>query len=78
MKEEFLDCMHEACPIPLIKALKKLEKMKAGDLLIMQTDHNCSITNVIEWVEKQGHKMDYMETGKGEWEIYIEKVVTDE
>ncbi len=78
MKEEFLDCMHEACPIPLIKASKKLEKMKTGDLLIMKTDHNCSITNVIEWVEKQGHKMDYIELGKGEWEIYIEKVVFDE
>ena len=74
MKEEFLDCMHEACPIPLIKASKKLQKMKAQDLLIMKTDHNCSITNVIEWVDKQGHKMDYIEIGRGEWEIYIEKV----
>lgn len=78
MKEEFLDCMHEACPIPLIKASKKLGDMKAGDLLIMKTDHNCSITNVIEWVDKQGHKMDYIELGKGEWEIYIEKVISDE
>jgi TusA-related sulfurtransferase len=77
MKEEFLDCLYEPCPIPLLKALKKLNKMKAGDLLIMKTDHNCSITNVIEWVDKQGHKMDYIEVGKGEWEIYIEKVVSD-
>ena len=78
MKEEFLDCKYEPCPIPLIKASKKLNKMEAGDLLIMVTDHNCSITNVIEWVEKQGNKMDYIEIGKGEWEIYIEKAGKNE
>ncbi|WP_353892306.1 sulfurtransferase TusA family protein [Proteinivorax hydrogeniformans] len=73
MAEFKLDCMHETCPIPLLKAVKALKKMELGDVLIMLTDHNCSISNVIEWVEKQGHKMDYMEIGQGEWEIYIEK-----
>ncbi len=73
MKEIYLDCMYEVCPIPLIKASKELKKMEIGDLLIMKTDHNCSITNVIEWVEKQKLKMDYVEIDEGEWEIYIEK-----
>lgn len=68
-----LDCMYEACPIPLIKAHKQLEKMKLGDILILETDHNCSITNVLEWAKKQGHQVDYLETSEGEWEIYIEK-----
>lgn len=68
-----LDCMYEACPIPLLKALKKLNDMKVGDILIIKTDHSCSIVNVVEWVEKQGHYIDYLETGEGEWEIYIEK-----
>lgn len=74
MAEVKLDCMYEACPIPLLKAHKQLQKMKAGDILIMETDHTCSITNVIEWVKKQGHNVDYMEVRKGQWEIYIEKV----
>lgn len=73
MKEIYLDCMYEVCPIPLIKASKELKKMEIGDLLIMKTDHNCSITNVIEWVEKQKLKMDYVEIDEGEWEVYIEK-----
>lgn len=73
MSEVRIDCMYEACPIPLIKALKKLNKMKIGDVLIMETDHSCSITNVIEWAKKQGHEVDYAEVGDGEWEIYIEK-----
>lgn len=73
MAEYYLDCMHEACPIPLLKALKQLNKMEIGDVLIMGTDHNCSIINVIEWVKKQGHAYDYVSLGEGVWEIYIEK-----
>lgn len=68
-----LDCMYELCPIPLLKANKELKKMECGDILIMQTDHSCSIKNVIEWAKKEGHKFDYIEIGEGEWEIYIEK-----
>ena len=73
MAEYKLDCMYEACPIPLLKANKKLKDLKDGDILIMQTDHSCSIKNVIEWAKKEGHNIDYIEIGEGEWEIYIEK-----
>lgn len=68
-----LDCMYELCPIPLLKANKELKNMECGDILIMQTDHSCSIKNVIEWAKKEGHKFDYIEISEGEWEIYIEK-----
>lgn len=73
MAEIKLDCMYEACPIPLLKAMKKLQKMDIGDILILETDHSCSIKNVVEWAKKQGHNVDYIEVGEGEWEIYIEK-----
>lgn len=74
MAQVKINCMYEACPIPLLKANKKLKKMKVGDVLIMETDHTCSIINVVEWAKKQGHDVDYIEVGEGEWEIYIEKV----
>ncbi|MCG8541964.1 MAG: sulfurtransferase TusA family protein [Clostridia bacterium] len=73
MSQQRIDCMYEACPIPLLKALKKLKTMKVGEVLIMETDHSCSITNVVEWAKKQGHEVDYVEISDGEWEIYIEK-----
>ncbi len=73
MAEYKLDCLYEACPIPLLKALKQLEKMAIGEVLILHTDHNCSIKNVVEWTKKQGHYIDYVEISEGEWEIYIEK-----
>lgn len=73
MAQYKLDCLYEACPIPLLKAHKKLMQMEIGDILILETDHNCSIINVIDWVKKQGHNVDYIEVDEGEWEIYIEK-----
>ncbi len=73
MRQVRIDCMYEACPIPLLKALKELEKMQVGDLLIIESDHSCSTINIVEWAKKQGHHVDYQEVGEGEWEIYIEK-----
>ena len=52
-KEVVLDCLGEACPIPLVKAEKALAK---GDVLIVQVDHSCAMKNVPEWAIKGGHK----------------------
>ncbi len=73
-KEVELDCMGEACPIPLIKAEKALVKMDAADVLIVQIDHSCAMKNVPEWARKQGHNVEIEEVDDGEWEIFIEKV----
>lgn len=73
MAEYRLDCMGEACPVPLIKTQKKLAELKIGDMLIVEIDHSCAMKNVPEWVRKEGHNVDIEETSEGEWEIYIEK-----
>jgi TusA-related sulfurtransferase len=68
-----LDCMGEACPVPLLKTQKKLSGLNIGDVLIVEIDHSCAMKNVPEWARKEGHNVDIEETGDGEWEIYIEK-----
>lgn len=73
MAEYRLDCMGEACPIPLIKTQKKMAELKVGDTLIVEIDHSCAMKNVPEWARKEGHNVDIEETSEGEWEIYIEK-----
>lgn len=73
MAEYRLDCMGEACPIPLIKTQKKMAELKVGDTLIVEIDHSCAMKNVPEWARKEGHNVDIEETAEGEWEIYIEK-----
>ncbi len=73
-KEVELDCMGEACPVPLIKTEKALEKLEVGDVLIVAMDHSCAMKNVPEWARKQGHNVEIEEVDDGEWECVIEKV----
>lgn len=73
-KEVELDCLGEACPIPLVKTEKALEKLEAGDTLIVLIDHSCAMKNVPEWARKQGHEVELEEVDDGEWECFIEKM----
>ena len=74
MKEVILECYGEACPIPLVKAQKKMEELDAGDILIVQIDHSCAMKNLPEWARKDGHNVEVEEVEDGEWEVIIEKV----
>ena len=73
MAEFELDCMGEACPIPLMKTQKKLATLSAGDVLIVHIDHSCAMKNVPEWARAQNHNVEVEEVDDGEWDIYIEK-----
>ena len=39
MKELVLDCLGEACPVPILKSEKAIEELEVGDLLIVQIDY---------------------------------------
>jgi TusA-related sulfurtransferase len=73
MKEVTLDCLGEACPVPLVKAQKALEDLAVGDVLIVQIDHSCAMKNVPEWAREAGHNVEIEEVDDGEWEVVIEK-----
>ncbi len=75
MAEFTLDCLGEACPVPLIKAQKEMEKMEINDVLIIEIDHSCAMKNVPDWARSAGHSVEIEEVGEGEWNIYIEKIV---
>ena len=73
MAEYTLDCLGEACPVPLMKAEKKMAEMKVGDVLIIAVDHSCAMKNIPDWARKVGHNVEVEEVDDGEWEIIIEK-----
>ncbi|NIZ19182.1 sulfurtransferase TusA family protein [Entomospira culicis] len=73
MQEHELDCMGEACPVPLIKTQKKMEGMAVGDVLIVHIDHSCAVKNVPEWARTQGYNVEIDDVDDGEWDIVIEK-----
>ena len=73
MAEFELDCMGEACPVPLMKTEKKMNTLAAGDVLVVHIDHSCAMKNVPEWARKQGFNMEVEEVDDGEWDVIIEK-----
>ena len=73
MIEKSLDCLGEACPVPLIRTQKALSDLAVGDVLVVQIDHSCAMKNVPEWAAKAGHNLQVVEVDHGRWEIVIEK-----
>jgi len=73
MAEYELDCMGEACPVPLMKTEKKMAALQAGDTLVVHIDHSCAMKNVPEWARKQGYNVEVEEVDDGEWDVIIEK-----
>lgn len=73
MAEFELDCLGEACPVPLMKTEKKMGTLAAGDVLVVHIDHSCAMKNVPEWARKQGYNVEVEEVNDGEWDVIIEK-----
>ncbi|MDC7223275.1 MAG: sulfurtransferase TusA family protein [Spirochaetales bacterium] len=73
MAEYELDCLGEACPVPLVKTENKLKELEIGDVLVVLLDHSCAMKNVPEWARKEGHNVEIEEVDDGEWECVIEK-----
>ena len=74
MAEKTIDCLGEACPVPLVKAQKALADLNIEDVLIVQIDHSCAMKNVPDWAREAGHNVEIEEVGEGEWEIVIQKM----
>lgn len=73
MSVKEIDCLYEVCPIPIIKAMKELKKMKLGDILILHSDHSCVGISIEEWGEKNNYLVKVVELECGYWDIYIQK-----
>lgn len=73
MSQTNLDCLGEACPVPLIRTQTALAGMAVGDVLVVEIDHSCAMKNIPEWANKEGHNFEIEEVSEGQWEIVIEK-----
>jgi TusA-related sulfurtransferase len=71
--EYFLHLWGEMCPVPLLKAEKKLKELTAQDILVLETDHSCTARTVEAWAEKKGYGVVIDEVANGIWRIRIRK-----
>ena len=61
MAEKYLDCLGEACPVPLVKTQNAIKEMNVGDVLVVGIDHTCAMKNVPDWARGQGYNVEIEE-----------------
>lgn len=68
-----MDIWGEMCPIPLIKAQKKLKSMNCGDILILETEHSCTSRGIVVWANEHGYRITEQEVTNGIWHLELTK-----
>ncbi len=67
-----LDLRGELCPIPLIKTLRALDRLKDGEKLLVLVDMPCARENVPKQMAAEGHDVE-VKDGERETVIIIHK-----
>lgn len=73
MVQKKLSLLGEVCPFSLLKTQSELEQMNFRDTLLIDTDFNQSVRNIIKWCDYEGYKFELDELDHGIWQIKIEK-----
>lgn len=69
-----IDSMGDICPIPIIKIEKKLKEAVVSDRIILESDHSCSTSSVVDHFKmKYGYPVEVIKVDEGVWQIIITK-----
>lgn len=68
-----LEIWGEMCPIPLIKAKKRLQSMDCGDVLVLETEHSCTSRGIVVWAKQNGYTIIEEEIANGIWHLELTK-----
>ncbi|MDW3221334.1 MAG: sulfurtransferase TusA family protein [Paracoccaceae bacterium] len=68
--ENILDATGLLCPLPVLKARKRLQALSMGDVLTMHADDPAAIVDVPHFCAEAGHTL--VETGQnGPTQVYV-------
>lgn len=73
MADEILDTQGLLCPLPVLKAAKRLRAMPAGQQLKMTADDPAAVIDVPHFCTEQGYRLISSETEGGVQTYVIEK-----
>ena len=62
---EILDARGLLCPLPVLKARKRLQPLAAGDVLEMLADDPAAVIDVPHFCTEQGHELLAQEPAEG-------------
>lgn len=65
MTDHELDAAGLLCPLPVLKARKRLESLRSGEILRLIATDPASVIDVPHFCNEQGHELLSQETGDG-------------
>ena len=65
-----LDARGLLCPLPVLKARKRLQALASGDVLEMLADDPAAVVDVPHFCNEQGHDLVGQEPGQGGATLY--------
>lgn len=69
-----LDVMGQVCPFPLVEAKDAIEKISAGDELIINFDCTQATESIPRWAAESGYEVtNFEQLGEAAWTITIKK-----
>ncbi|MCD5414994.1 MAG: sulfurtransferase TusA family protein [Clostridiales bacterium] len=68
-----IDCFGDMCPLPLLRTIEELKKIKSGESVMVVTDHSCVEESVTNHFKGRGAKVVAEEVINGVWEITVTK-----
>jgi TusA-related sulfurtransferase len=68
-----VDARGAACPGPLMDLIGAIRGVDPGDVVLLLSDSDRSLTDVPEWIEEAGNDLVAVEEGDDHHAIYVEK-----
>ena len=68
-----LDALGLLCPLPVLKARKRLSGLMSGQVLRLQADDPAAVVDVPHFCAESGHELIGVETSGSEKHYYIRK-----
>jgi len=69
-----VDARGAACPGPLMDLIGAIRDVDSGDVVLLLSDSDRSLTDVPEWVSEAGNDLVAVEEGDDHHTSYVEKV----
>lgn len=70
---ETVDARGSACPGPLMDLIGKIRAVESGDVVLLLSDNEQSLTDVEEWTNEAGNELLAVEEEDDYYAFYVEK-----
>jgi tRNA 2-thiouridine synthesizing protein A len=71
--DEVLDCVGLVCPMPIFKTSSKIQGMKPGQVLEVQSDDDGIEKDMPAWCKMTGNEYLGLVKDNGEYHVYVRK-----